>query len=92
MPEDSGMNPRPRLRSASCDYLSTARQVKNRIGLPVHGSLFAVRGSRFTVSGSHRQQSLLILPITSINTISLGLLRATRNKRGATPDLLRRKP
>ena len=45
MPEGSEMNPRPLLRSASSDYLSTARQVKNRIGVTVHGSRFTVRRS-----------------------------------------------
>ena len=42
------MNPRPLLRSASFDYRSTGRQVKNRIGRD--GSRFAVHASRFTVT------------------------------------------
>jgi len=42
MPEDYGMNPRPLLRSASFDYLSTPRQVKNRMASNVQRSAFGV--------------------------------------------------
>jgi len=56
-PEDSGMNPRPFLRSAAFDYRSTAQQVKNLIGSAVHGSQFAVRRSVGSFCRFEQQQS-----------------------------------
>ena len=59
MPVESGMNPRPRLRSASFDYLSTALQVKNRMGLEVHGSQFTVPGSLFAAKPRPGEEILI---------------------------------
>jgi len=81
-PEDSGMNPRPFLRSAAFDYRSTAQQVKNRNG--VWRSAFADCQStalgRFPEVAGVRDTPSLVIMAKMVNT------------GGGTPNAERRTP